>query len=108
MPNTNHTDKCIADQERWRERVATYNRRYPNHCKTCHGWGLSGSARTDWDTGMIDIDPCDDCGDNCPRCGAKTFDWSGEGLITKCADCLFNVDAPEGEPQWDGDCGCGD
>lgn len=107
MPDTIHSEKCIADQKRWREAVETYNRRWPNHCKACHGWGVTGSAREDYDTGMIDIDPCDDCeqSDQCPRCGAHTFDWSGAGGITKCADCLFDIDCPEGEPQ-EPECGC--
>lgn len=102
MPDI-HSEKCIADQKRWREAVAEYNDKWPNHCLTCHGWGITGNGY-DYQTGYTDIDPCDICGDDCPRCGQKTFDWA-EGTVTVCSACGFDFDHPEGEPQ-EPDCLC--
>lgn len=97
-----HTKECLASYEKWQAEVAVYNSFWPQHCKTCHGYGAFFYA------GSYDeppsTDPCEECvcKGNCPRCGEHTFE---DDTLDICSKCGFNLMNGMGGPQ-DFECGC--
>lgn len=72
-----HTDECEAANARLRAEREAWEKRWPNYCRECEGFGgrtysydpspagVSLSSGT-----MQDFDPCEACGEHdlCPRC----------------------------------------
>jgi hypothetical protein len=83
---------------------AEYDLKWPKHCETCNGSGTRGNGRFDYDTGSVDIDPCEDCESawQCPRCGIGQGQWEGTlefgGKDNPCLNCGWTGVNP-------GDCG---
>lgn len=77
---------------------------WPNHCKSCKGWGLHTSMRP-LGPGEVEFDsqPCRDCTDSelryirqrCARCGERGLTDAGKG---PCTYCHWNYD--DGMPEF--------
>jgi hypothetical protein len=85
------------------ERVK-YTQLFPNHCKTCEGWGGKSGREFRGMYGMSaayedTFDTCSACANQlmCPRCGIENaLNEDGEG---PCPSCKWNYDV-EGMPQY--------
>ena len=85
----------------------TYAEKWPNHCRSCNGWGVTtfsqsvpyGSTSASFDT----QDPCDACTmhGKCARCGERGLACEENGddeIITgegPCKLCGWNYDDGE-------------
>lgn len=68
--------------------LAEYERKYPNYCKTCKGWGRIKYSD-------LPFHDCHDCLEKqlCPRCRGKVDD-----TYYKCSRCEWHPDVNEGLP----------
>ena len=74
---------CEADWKLYTQLRAAYYFRWPHHCRACKGQGGTYSRYDPSASGislgsgfMVDVDPCEECADGCPRCGtALPEDW---------------------------------
>lgn len=104
-----HSQDCIRRMEQARRARARYDESWPRHCRTCEGWGITGSGYVDPENGMPDVDPCMDCADlgACPRCGATEHGFLG-GLSedgSECAACEWTFEK-DGGKQPEPECFC--
>jgi len=92
MAEKQHTKECKKQQKLARKQVMAYDKRFPNHCKTCDGWGY-----------LPDDSSCLEClaKDRCPRCG-QPFP---KGL-NKCPHCSFDLNNDRGRPDDSIECNC--
>jgi hypothetical protein len=73
-----HKKSCAEAFARYEERLAAWNEKHPNHCRTCGGWGGHEYYENQSPLGsgqvwlMRNWDTCPDCLDKgrCPICGA--------------------------------------
>lgn len=100
-----HTIECIERNKRWDKKVAEYEKKYPNHCEFCDGWGGKWSYYDPSPSGvglssgyMTDFDPCPDCLEQglCPMCKDVLMESNGVGdlFCERCQKSDF-----EGIPQ---------
>ena len=99
-----HTKECQASYDKWQAEANAYTSYWPNHCKSCHGYGVFYSPGNRWEPPSTD--PCDECVCNgkCPRCGELTFE---DDTLDICSKCGFNLTNGVGGPQ-DFECNCWD
>jgi len=101
---TNHTRFC-NDQFKKHDKIVTeYEKKWPNYCKKCNGWGGFWSQYDPSPAGialapgyMLDFEPCDQCIEEgiCPRCGQTSslieLDVEdGDDII--CPNCNWKSD----------------
>lgn len=75
----------------YREEIDAYEKRWPEHCKTCRGWGVFTFYENHGMPGGMSetiTDPCEPCYGKCPRCAVEighidTFHYDEEG----CREC---------------------
>lgn len=97
-----HSKECKDILSKFLKEDAEYVIQWPNHCKTCGGWGI---FYTDYDPSpagislsagyMTDFDPCNDCveNDTCPRCGRLLpDDFDYDDFDEPCPHCEFTFD----------------
>lgn len=93
-----HEDSFQVEMDRYyqhvREEIDAWNKRWPNACTDCHGWGVHVFYSFNRDV-PDEQDPCNcTCEDRdaqkCPRCGA----YSGltEDAEGPCRWCAWNYD----------------
>ena len=102
------------------ERLAEYEKQWPNYCKTCNASGEQRSTENasphgsglSWPMDTVDI--CEDCAASekpkCPRCGGNWYmrflndAMNGYlvegGSLTAAADELYNTWLDEQKPCW--------
>ena len=92
------TISCTTGQRRFDFERFSYDKRYPNHCTHCEGWGGQtyqydpSPAGISLGSGfMNEFIPCEHCYDlgTCPRCGtARAFQWEDiDDLCTNLPAC---------------------
>jgi len=98
--------RFVCDKYRTLRAETRYERKWPNHCRYCEGWGChsfyqshpygSTTARE------YMYEPCEWCvgKDQCPRCGSKLVELEEEDLCV-CRECGFTVGLTEGKPNLD-------
>lgn len=95
-----HTDACLKAQATWSGIQAVYRAAWPEHCKTCYGWGTvgHGTPATQWEPGEPPA-TCSDCVEKgiCPRCGKPTLNEDCDSC-TSC-DWGYGEAGSEGLPE---------
>lgn len=100
MAEQQHTKECTEAQEKWKQEVTEYEKKYPNYCKACDGYGGEATKYDPSPPGvglspgyMTDFCPCPECleKDKCPQCGGNIY---GEDV---CPDCGWEFG--QGKPE---------
>ena len=93
-----HSKACM-------ERVARFEAKYPNYCRSCGGWG--GFTQFNYPHEPDDFDDCDDCigSFRCSLCGASIPEdfWDDGDYGNKILPCGHPENPDEGFPF----CDCG-
>lgn len=98
-----HSKECQSAIDQRSSDIAAWEIAWPNHCKTCHGWGGFYSTYDPSPSGvslgpgtMDDFDTCPDCSDRdlCPRCGVSL----PHDFVASCKACGWTTDTP-GRPE---------
>jgi hypothetical protein len=87
---------------------ARYAEAWPNHCRTCDGWG--GFSFYESDTGYSGVDPCANCLEQgkCPRCAGGIISeayWDA-GHFANCDNCGYVEGTTQGGHYINEPCAC--
>ncbi len=108
--STKCTPECIEQQRTWRIALHEYVTKWPQHCKSCDGWGYHWYEYDPSPAGialshgtMTDCDPCADCIEQgkCPRCGKEVWtedDFNPDDPVV-CLECGWKEDDPDVAPE---------
>ena len=103
-----HLEACIAEREQNDREIEEWRKRWPDHCKGCHGAG--GAVSYSYPHEPDSFDECGTCSDAevCPRCGEGDQDVDGLYDGQPCHTCGWTGQGPDDqEPvKIDGPCGC--
>lgn len=105
-PDFRHDAACHAATADAEVARGLYRARWPNHCRSCNGWG---GRVTEYDPSppgvslgpgtMMDFDPCPDCYAHftCPRCTLREAwpdDSDGDGPCRRCGWAQIDAGDP--------------
>ncbi len=108
-PEVMHSPECLKAEAAYDKERRAFEKKYPNYCRACQGWGsrvyrfdpspagmsLSPGYMEDWE-------PCTECVEKgkCPRCGSPLFEKRNKPDTLHCRKCKWNTNEKfEGIPE---------